>query len=113
VKKIILFFGLFVAFVAAFQNCSQRDSLGGNASTAVGIGPKFASGSQPYDGMAFVRLAPSCPDGTIVESRIVYEGQAGALLERANCAAVSPPLAIALSQFTITPANNLVYQSTS
>ena len=71
-----------------FVNCEK---IGGSARSSGDEQTQSStsmSGGQPYDGKPYV-IAESCPDGTIVKSRIVRTSSGG-ILYRENCVTIAP-----------------------
>ena len=81
---------LALALVLVYQNCTPGPSASSSlkARHLLGAGTAAANnGGQPYDGKPYV-MTGSCPDGTLVKSRLVLKGdygRQGATLYRDDC----------------------------
>lgn len=102
-----------------FQNCEKPQSKQDLSTLNSSISPSFLDSSplptysngQPYDGKLFVRNK-DCPDGTLVESRIVLGANStDATLSRENCQTSTPePIAISQIRLDAQNLNSIFYK---
>lgn len=85
---------LFTAIVMLliFQNCSSPSADFRENSQPDAVNLRSENG-HPYDGKVYVK-AGLCPDGTIVEGRIVMKTPTDALLVRSECQDVEPAVTL-------------------
>lgn len=105
IKIIIVFALVLVGQILLFQNCSANHfSMNANTETSNASTASHDSNGQPYDGKIFVHLG-NCPDGTTVQTRLIYKSTVLATAVRENCQTV-PAFDIGPDKFSIDPRNS-------
>jgi hypothetical protein len=98
-----------LALVVCFQNCESPLSSNANLASNEDRSQNAAeNGGQPYDGKPFIYVT-TCPDGTIVNSRIMINNKDSATLFRENCLTKTPQ-AIAMQDIRFRSSDVLIYK---